>query len=51
MIPDRRRVRLSGDAPDAQATAAGMGNQPLVLPCGILVSDGTPTWYVEAGTE
>jgi len=46
-----RILAVSGDVPDAQATTAGVGNQPVLLPGGILVSDGTTTWFGEAGTE
>jgi hypothetical protein len=46
-----RRLAASGDVPDAQATAAGAANPPVLMSGGILVSDGTTTWYGVAGTE
>ena len=45
-----QRLAVSGDVPDAPATAAGSGSAPRFLPGGILVSDGTTTWFGEAGT-
>ena len=44
MILGRRRVRLSGDVLEAQATTVGVGNWQGLLPGGILVSDGMMTW-------
>ncbi|HXR26293.1 MAG TPA: hypothetical protein VN771_00390, partial [Candidatus Baltobacteraceae bacterium] len=46
-----RTVAVSGDRPDTQATAAGLGKTLVLLPGGILVSDRTTTWFGEAGVE
>lgn len=46
-----QRLRVSGDGPDAPATAAGAGSPPVLLPGGILASDGSATWFGSAGTR
>jgi hypothetical protein len=40
-----RRLRVTGDLPDEQAT------QAVLLPGGVLFTDGTTTWYGEAQTR
>jgi hypothetical protein len=45
-----QRLAVSGEVPDAAATAAGTGHPPALLPGGLLVSDGSTTWFGAAGT-
>ncbi len=45
-----QRLAVSGDGPDAAATAAGTDHPPRLLPWGVLASDGTTTWFGAAGT-